>query len=177
MIQLLKPSSQQIEKLEIYLRMLMKRNHSINLTGFSDERLVRERLFADTFYLAPFLDGLLAHKSQPFIWDLGAGAGLPGIPLRTVWDKGVYIMVEARVKRALFMENALALLKLRQTKVFEGRAEKFFSVVDKKADCILSRAFRHPVNMSSESRTRCCSTLRSEKRDFRQSRSGTAVTV
>jgi 16S rRNA (guanine527-N7)-methyltransferase len=72
-------------------------------------------------------------------WDLGAGAGLPGIALRMVWQRGDYWMVESREKRALFLATALARLNLPRTRVFRGRAETFMA--GRRADLILSRAF------------------------------------
>ena len=41
---------------------------------------------------------------SPETWDLGAGAGIPGIPLRLVWDSGTFTLVEVREKRVLFLE-------------------------------------------------------------------------
>lgn len=63
--------------------------------------------------------------AQPQIWDFGAGAGLPGIPLRMFWQEGEYWLVEAREKRALFLGTVLARHPLPQTKVFQGRVEAF----------------------------------------------------
>ena len=75
----------------------------------------------------------------PETWDFGAGAGLPGIALRMVWQRGSYRMVESREKRALFLATVLARLNLPRTWVFRGRAETFMP--GRKADLILSRAF------------------------------------
>ena len=78
---------------------------------------------------------------QPLTWDLGSGAGLPGIPLRMVWTRGGYYMVEVREKRALFLSSALARLQLPSTHVFRGSVEHFFQGQYYPADCIVSRAF------------------------------------
>lgn len=128
-------------KLEIYADMLLKWNRRINLSGASSKEQLSD-LLLDSLYLANFLDRLFPARPDDFrIWDLGAGAGLPGIPLRALSPEGDYTLVEARDKRALFLENVLAALKLPGTHVFHGRAEKFFSTVPAKAHCILSRAF------------------------------------
>ena len=125
-----------------YLSLLMRWNRVMNLVGAKNwsEAL---RLAADSFFLARFLEGLPL-PAQPLTWDLGAGAGLPGIPLRMVWQAGEYHMVEAREKRAIFLSTVLARLTLPRTLAACERAEHFFArmIAQKRlADCILSRAF------------------------------------
>ena len=72
-------------------------------------------------------------------WDLGAGAGLPGIPLRILWNQGNYTLVEAREKRSLFLNMVCTKLGLENTFVCRERAENFMP--NKKAQLIISRAF------------------------------------
>jgi 16S rRNA (guanine527-N7)-methyltransferase len=93
----------------------------------------------DSLHLAAFLPGL-GLPEEPECWDLGAGAGLPGIPLRVLWQDGRYTMVESREKRALFLRAALAALDLPRTAAVRARVEEFFRTAPP-ADCILSRAF------------------------------------
>lgn len=128
-----------LASLGLYLDRLLAWNKVLNLSGFNDRAQIIRELIADSFYLVAFLKELFPAAASPLTVDLGAGAGLPGIPLRMVWQAGHYTMVEAREKRALFIANVLSQLKLPATSVFRGRAEKFFNT--QKADCILSRAF------------------------------------
>lgn len=137
----LAPCAEALQGLGEYLDMLAAWNKSLNLTGFDDRARIMRELIADSFYLAHFMSALFVKGAQPFSADLGAGAGLPGIPLRLVWHAGSYTMVEAREKRALFLINALSRLKLPDTFVFRGKAEKFFQAAGRKMDCIVSRAF------------------------------------
>jgi 16S rRNA (guanine527-N7)-methyltransferase len=125
-----------------YLALLMRWRRVMNLVGAKDWREAL-RLAADSFFLARFLAGLPL-PGQPLTWDLGAGAGLPGIPLRMVWQAGEYHMVESREKRAIFLSTALALLALPRTSAVCERVEAFFARMraqQRPADCILSRAF------------------------------------
>lgn len=132
-----------LDGLSLYLDQLVAWNRVINLSAFESREKIFSELIVDSFYLAHFLGGLFPADAMPFSADLGAGAGLPGIPLRLLWKAGSYTMVEAREKRALFLTNALSRLKLERTNVFRGAAEKFFKIHDalKKPDCIISRAF------------------------------------
>lgn len=133
-------------RLDRYVDMLLAWNRAINLTGGRDRADILARLIPDSFELAAFLESaplaeVPALAAAPRVWDLGAGAGLPGIPLRMVWDKGDYTLIEAREKRALFLANALAQLELPRTTVFRGTAEALFAREPHGADIILSRAF------------------------------------
>ena len=133
--------------LAAYLDQLVKWNRKMNLVGKADWKSVLETLVVDSLYLADFLAGLPLPDAVLTL-DLGAGAGLPGIPLRALWQPGEYRLVEVREKRVLFMRSVLGRLSLPSTTVFHGKAE---DVVDaapesggtggKKADLILSRAF------------------------------------
>lgn len=132
------------ERLALYLSLLMKWNKAMNLVGARDWRQALLSLGADSFFLDNFLDSL-SLPQNPEIWDLGAGAGLPGIPLCIIRQrKGAYRMIEARAKRALFIGNALAQLKLTDVFVHEARVESFFQNPPgaPKAQVIISRAFK-----------------------------------
>jgi 16S rRNA (guanine527-N7)-methyltransferase len=125
--------------LAAYLSLLMRWNAAMNLVGAASWEEALETLILDSFHLAPFL-AALDLGPEPFCLDIGSGAGLPGIPLRLLWRKGTYVLVEAREKRALFMRTALAGMALGDTRVFQGRAEAYFKTA-RPADLIVSRAF------------------------------------
>lgn len=111
----------------------------MNLVGpFSWNRILTE-LIADSWHLADFLDELpLSENLRSF--DLGAGAGLPGIPLRCFWTNGEYYLVEPREKRSVFMRHALRVLELPKTFVLQSGYEQISPHL-LPADIILSRAF------------------------------------
>jgi len=128
------------DRLFRYLQLLLKWNKVMNLVGLHGWQKIVDELILDSFHLADFL-GRLNLADAPECWDFGSGAGLPGIPLRMVWQKGTYHMVELREKRALFMQTALAEQKLPRTYVFRGRAEDFMKTANP-ANLLISRAFR-----------------------------------
>lgn len=128
------------EPLAVYLEMLCRWNAAMNLTGARTWQEAVTRLAVDSFHLAAFLDSL-SLPAEPLSWDLGSGAGLPGIPLRLVWTRGAYYLVEVREKRALFLSSVLSRLQLPATHVFRGSVEHFFQGQHCPADCIVSRAF------------------------------------
>ncbi len=143
----LKPDACASQGLALYLGMLCRWNRQINLVGPKKAEEIFADLFWDSFHLALFIQKLehapSALPPQPRCWDLGAGAGIPGIPLRLLWQKGEYALIEPRQKRALFLENVLARLNLPATRLFAQSAEEFFARKEAQpgADLILSRAF------------------------------------
>jgi len=140
---------EQAGRLSRYLSLLVKWNRKMNLTGPGDWRDILETRAADSWVLADFLSrppvsGLFPEDdSRLNILDFGAGAGLPGVPLRIFWGRGTYHFIEARAKRSIFLRQALAELKLTDARVFEGRAEAFPAGECAKAGftLLLSRAF------------------------------------
>ena len=125
-----------------YLAHLVKWNRVMNLVGPDGWRDIVHTLIVDSAHLALFLESL-GHCLPPEAecWDLGAGAGLPGIPLRMLWSGGTYTLVEAREKRALFLQTVLALCGLSQrARVFRGRVERFMPARPP-ANLVVSRAF------------------------------------
>jgi 16S rRNA (guanine527-N7)-methyltransferase len=134
-----KLSSYAAEGLALYLSLLCRWNRAINLVGPSTPEAVLDLLVADSLHLAGFLEDLPLAQA-PETWDLGAGAGLPGIPLRLLWQKGLYTLIEARDKRAAFLQTVLASCPLPGVRVHRGRAESFLAG-GSLADLVLSRAF------------------------------------
>jgi 16S rRNA (guanine527-N7)-methyltransferase len=110
----------------------------MNLVGPATWPEILETLVQDSWHLADLLHTIEPRPGQTL--DLGAGAGLPGIPLRVFWQQGEYFLVEPRQKRALFMEQAAAHMKLPRTKVICARMEAL-PPARREADLIVSRAF------------------------------------
>ncbi len=136
-------NAQICDQLALYFACLMKWNKVMNLVGASSWRQALLNLGADSFFLDQFLDSLPL-PPEPETWDLGAGAGLPGVPLCIIKQRGIYRMIEAREKRALFIGNILAQLKLPGVFVHQSRVEAFFKNPPgaPQAQIILSRAFK-----------------------------------
>lgn len=131
-------TDEQARLLSVYLEILVKWNSRMNLVGPSTWPEILDTLIQDSWHLADLLDTLEPQPGQTL--DLGAGAGLPGIPLRVFWQQGEYYLVEPRQKRALFMEQALAHMRLPRTRVICARMEAL-PQARRQANLIVSRAF------------------------------------
>jgi 16S rRNA m(7)G-527 methyltransferase (EC 2.1.1.-) len=128
-------SAEEARLLTVYLGLLVKWNSRMNLVGPATWTEILEILIQDSWHLADLLQTLTPQPGQTL--DLGAGAGLPGIPLRVFWQSGDYYLVEPRQKRAIFMEQAAAHMKLPRTKVICGRMEAL-PAARRQADLIVS---------------------------------------
>ena len=126
-----------------YIFSLCKWNKYINLVGKHTPYDIAQDLCLDSIYLAYVLQSL----SFPIqhIVDCGAGAGIPGIPLRCFYFDGMYTMVESRQKRVLFIESILRQLSLPKTTCQSGRVEKICTMID--FDALISRAFMSPEKL------------------------------
>lgn len=123
-----------------YLELLSLWNRRMNLVGAKDWPAMLA-LVQDSWHLAD----LLRDWGGPvdLTLDLGAGAGLPGIPLRLAWDAGRYVLVEPRLKRAVFLRQAVAQLELPRTEVAACRLEDLPPALCR-ADLVMARAFLPP---------------------------------
>ena len=130
---------QQIDKIELYVKLLNTWNSKMNLIGFSSKEDIFAELVIDSMYLFNFLNKIDLPQS-PLSLDLGAGAGIPGIPLRILWKEGNYYLVEIREKRIFFLRQALRSLKLENTFCIREKAERLSGKLSQ-ADLIVSRAF------------------------------------
>jgi len=129
-------------QLTAFLELLVTWNKSMNLVGKKQWPEILVDLLLDSWHLARFLE-TLPLPAACLTYDLGAGAGIPGVPLRIFWPRGTYTLVELRSKRVVFLRYALAKLAnglQGQTLVYEGRAEDILA--GRAPDLIVSRAFK-----------------------------------
>ena len=99
-----------------YLALLDRWNRTYNLTAIRDPREMVGKHLLDSLAMHPYLDdGHLA--------DLGAGAGLPGIPLAIAKPGLRVTLVESNGKKARFLREAVRTLGLSNARVAESRAE------------------------------------------------------
>jgi 16S rRNA (guanine527-N7)-methyltransferase len=115
-------SPQQIDQMADYAERLATSAH--NLTSARDRTQLYGRHIAESLAVGRLLD---AHGLLPdgaLVLDLGAGGGLPGIPLRIVWPRIHLTLLESVGKKCRFLEEVSRDLSL-DAIVLEGRAEAF----------------------------------------------------
>lgn len=114
-----------------YLSLLVRWNGAYNLTAIRDPR---------EMLVKHLLDSLAMHRfvADQRMADLGAGAGLPGIPLALAHPGLRVTLVESAGKKARFMREVKRQLDLDNIEVVDGRAE----ALDRPGgfDCLVARA-------------------------------------
>ena len=124
-----------IDKFEKFLSELEKWNKKINLVSYkSKDELIKRHLLDSLYFIHPINHLNLKPK---LIFDVGSGAGFPGIPLSIVLDSINFFLVEIRKKRALFLEHIKRLLSLHNVCIKNSDIR----LVKENPDIIVCRAF------------------------------------
>lgn len=102
-----------------YLALLARWNATYNLTAVRDPREMVGKHLLDSLAMQPHVAGLTS------LADLGAGPGLPGIPLAIATPALQVTLVESNGKKARFLREAVRQLGLANARVAESRIEAF----------------------------------------------------
>ena len=94
-----------------------------NLVSARDRDQIEQRHLGESLAYGRLLDkhGLLATGVR--LLDLGAGGGLPGIPIKIAWPGIELTLLESVGKKCRFLEQMALELALEGVTVLEGRAE------------------------------------------------------
>ena len=118
--------ARQLDLFERYYRLLKSASSRINLTSVTGYEAVQQRHFLESLALLLVLRqfDLLAPGRQERVLDLGAGAGLPGLPLKIAAPDLSLTLLEATARKAAFLREVVSELALEQVEVLSGRAEE-----------------------------------------------------
>ncbi len=114
-----------VDRLLEYATLLQRWNAKIRLVGPLDlQTIVREQLVdALGFALA------VADLDIPSYWDVGAGGGLPGLPLAIVFPDCEFTLIEPIHKKTSFLSHAITALGLANVRVHTGRVESDGAII------------------------------------------------
>ena len=134
----------QLDAFERYYRLLEAASARFNLTSVTGYEAVQQRHFLESLALLPPLRevGSLAPGTRDRVLDLGAGAGLPGLPLKIAVPELDLTLLEATGRKAAFLREVVADLAMEQVEVLTGRAEDVARQPDRRAayDLVVARA-------------------------------------
>ena len=111
----------QLGQFELFYKMLIETNKSMNLTAITDEDEVIEKHFIDSLSCRRVVD---MSQIRTCI-DVGTGAGFPGIPLKIVYPEIDFVLVDSLNKRVKFLKDVKEALGLEGLEALHGRAEDF----------------------------------------------------
>ncbi len=121
-----------LRKLLAYVELLAKWNRTYNLTAIREtERMVSHHLI-DSLSVLP-------HLPAGTLVDIGAGGGLPGIPIAIAQPERRVALNDSNHKKGAFMQQAAIELALANVEVHTGRAEDWHPA--ERFDGAISRAF------------------------------------
>ena len=131
----------QVEQFHIYYQELITWNERINLTAITDYEEVQIKHFLDSLTVTLALKQPIGGEGLRLI-DVGAGAGLPGIPLKILLPAIKLVLLEATAKKAAFLQHLRHKLGLDDVEIVVGRAEDVAHETQyrEKFDIVLSRA-------------------------------------
>ncbi|GBO84377.1 16S rRNA (guanine(527)-N(7))-methyltransferase RsmG [Marinobacter salsuginis] len=104
------------EKLLAFLGLLNKWNRAYNLTAVRDERVMVSRQLLDSLSILPWI-------TAEHLLDVGAGGGLPGIPLAIALPEKRFTLLDSNGKKTRFLNQCVLELGLDNVEVIHGRAE------------------------------------------------------
>lgn len=125
-------TSEKQDKFKSYYQLLIDWNKKINLISRQDINRIISYHFIDSISIITEI------PQNSVVCDLGAGAGLPGIPIKIVRDDITLYLIESIKKKGYFLDEAIKTLPLKNIFLLPERAE---SIKDKKFDIILVRLF------------------------------------
>lgn len=115
----------QQSQLARYRDVLLGWNERINLTAITDPSDIERLLLLDALQMAPLIgDFAVKLKHRPKLIDIGAGGGLPGIPLAIALPGIDFTLLDATGKKVMVLNDMIAALGLQNARALHGRAEE-----------------------------------------------------
>lgn len=139
-------SDGQLDQLLAYLALLQKWNKVYNLTAVRDPaQMLSHHLIDSLSVIAP----LQRHGAPARLMDVGAGGGLPGVVIAICCPGTDVSCVDAVAKKATFIQQAAAELKLANLHGVHSRVEQ---LTTEPFDLITSRAFASLLDFTTLTR-------------------------
>ncbi len=109
----------ELDRLGQFLEVMLETNRQFNLTSITEPADAWRRHIFDSLTLLPYLVQSGAKK----VIDIGAGGGLPGIPLAILSPEVEFTLVEATGKKAAYLIGVRDVLMLDNVEIVNERAE------------------------------------------------------
>jgi 16S rRNA (guanine527-N7)-methyltransferase len=127
-------SSTQLDRISMYVDMLMRWNARMNLTAIRDQEEIVTRHFGESLFAArclfPGAPTSDAVTGGVRVADLGSGAGFPGIPIK-LWAPGIQLtLIESNHKKATFLREVCRALTLTDVDIRDVRGEEVAQTYD-----------------------------------------------
>jgi 16S rRNA (guanine527-N7)-methyltransferase len=127
-------SDEALQKLSVYLDLLLRWNRRINLTAIREpQRAVRE-LFGESIYLAQIL------PLQGRLIDVGTGGGFPGLALKLIVPDLAVTLIDSNRRKCAFLKEVVRECGFTDVEVVPERFELWAGKKPERGDLITTRA-------------------------------------
>jgi len=109
-------SAGQIAKIQEYIRLLLKWNHSVNLTSVVDPAEILARHFGESMFICSLIP---VEKCR--LADIGSGAGFPGLAVKIACPELRLTLIESNKKKCAFLSEVVRALELENVEVMPVR--------------------------------------------------------
>lgn len=122
----------QLRHISMHIDILLRWNARMNLTAVRRPEDIVTRHFGESLFAATHLfPGGEERAGEPEgtgslirVFDVGSGAGFPGLPIR-IWAPDIALtLIESNHKKVTFLREVVRALALAKVSVFGGRAEE-----------------------------------------------------
>jgi 16S rRNA (guanine527-N7)-methyltransferase len=130
----------QVDALMGYLDLLQKWNKVYNLTAVRDPaEMMTHHLLDSLSVIGPLMRQVGERPVR--LLDVGSGGGLPGVVIAVVCPQIAVTCVDTVAKKAAFIQQVAATLKLPNLKGLHARVESLNALAGQGFDVVCSRAF------------------------------------
>jgi 16S rRNA (guanine527-N7)-methyltransferase len=137
-------SEAQAQRLAQFAALLLRWNAVYNLTAIESPQAVVSHHLLDSLAVVPHLPPEAGGRPLRVL-DVGAGGGLPGIPLAVARPDASFTLLDRVGKKTAFLEQVRLELDLRNIEVVRARVQDYRAAAG--FDVIVSRAFAAMADM------------------------------
>ena len=105
--------------LRAHFELLVRWSRKLNLTAIRDPEQILRRHFAESLFLTK-----VVQLGPGLLYDVGSGAGFPGLPLKAAHPELRVALVESSQKKAAFLKEVVRAAGLEGVRVEAARAEE-----------------------------------------------------
>ncbi len=139
-------SNEQLNKLDLFYKLLVEWNNRINLTRIIEEEDVYLKHFYDSLTLIKAIDLTKVNT----LCDVGTGAGFPGIVLKIVFPNLKITLIDSLQKRVNYLNKIIKDLELTNIIAIHTRGEDYkesFDVVTSRAVANIEKLVNYTMHL------------------------------